>query len=107
MFAVVFGAALGSWLGTSPASAQDDGLRIETETTYRVLPDEFAIDVEISYSVTNQVPNRTQGFTTTRTFFSAIFESIPSPTWSTSLEAMSMSGSATVAATIPGCAPTG
>ena len=73
---VVLGAVL--LLGATPAAAQDDdGLRVETETVYRVLPDEFAIEVEISYSVTNQVPNRRQGFSIIQTFFRNLTEVLP------------------------------
>ena len=61
----------------TPAAAQDDGLRIEATTTYRVVPEDFSIEVEIQYSITNQTPNRTEGFRIIQTFFSAILESIP------------------------------
>lgn len=78
-FGVAFGiAAAALAFGAAAAEAQeDDGLRVEATTVYRVVPDEFAIDVEITYSITNEVPNRNEGFVVYRTFFSAITESIP------------------------------
>lgn len=71
LFAVVF------WIGSSPAAAQDDGLRVEAHTVYRVIPDEFSIEVEITYSVTNEVPNRRDGFTIVQTFFRGLTEVLP------------------------------
>lgn len=64
--------------GASPAGAQqDDGLRLTAETVYRVLGDEEAVEVEITYSATNLVADRRQGFQIIQTFFTSIFEAIP------------------------------
>lgn len=60
-----------------PAAAQDDGLRLTAHTVYRVLGDEGAIAVEITYSATNTVPDRRQGNGIVQTYFSSIFEAIP------------------------------
>ncbi|MDW3217234.1 MAG: hypothetical protein R8F63_01365 [Acidimicrobiales bacterium] len=69
---------LSSILATeSPAAAQEDGLRLTGHSVYRVLPDEGVIDVEITFTATNQVPDRREGFRILQTYFSAIYAGIP------------------------------
>jgi len=62
-----------------PASAQtaDDGLRVVADSVYRVFPDNGSVEVEITYAVTNQVPDRRQGFQIIQTFFRSIYDVIP------------------------------
>ncbi|MEM7143097.1 MAG: M1 family aminopeptidase [Actinomycetota bacterium] len=60
-----------------PAAAQDDGLRLTADATYRVLVDERALEVEVRYVATNVVPDQRQGFQIIQTFFRSIFEAIP------------------------------
>jgi len=65
--------------GAAPAAAQtdDDGLRVVADTVYRVFPDDGQVEVEVAFAVTNQVPNRQQGFQIIQTFFESIFDVIP------------------------------
>ncbi len=55
----------------------DDGLLVVADKTYRVLPDEGVIEVEVVYELTNQVPNYSRGYTTYQTYFQAFVELIP------------------------------
>ena len=61
-------------VGVPSAAAQTDldGVRIVADTVYRVLPDEGVVDVEVSYAVTNQIPNQRQGFQIIQTFLTSI-----------------------------------
>lgn len=65
-------------VGVTPVAAQsDDGLRMVADSTYRVLPDEGVVEVEIDYTVTNQVADRRSGGQILQTFFTSIVEIIP------------------------------
>ncbi|MEM9465480.1 MAG: hypothetical protein AAGA90_08890 [Actinomycetota bacterium] len=66
--------------GDRPSAGEvgrEDGLRVETITTYRVVPDAFAIDVEVRYVLTNEVPDRTTDQAINRVVFRELVESIP------------------------------
>lgn len=78
--ATMVGALLAVSLATAaPAAAQfdDDGLRVVADAVYRVLPDDGAVEVEISYAVTNQVADQRRGFQIIQTFFRSIVEILP------------------------------
>ncbi len=78
----------------APAAAQvdGDGLRVVADAVYRVLPDEGAVEVEIDYAVTNQVPDRREGFQIIQTFFTSIADFYPKA--ATDLRAVRDDGSA-------------
>lgn len=63
----------------TPASAQvdGDGLRVVADAVYRVFPEDGAVEVEIDYTVTNQVPERREGFQIIQTFFTSIADFYP------------------------------
>ncbi|MEZ5165439.1 MAG: hypothetical protein R2695_02745 [Acidimicrobiales bacterium] len=76
-----------------PVEAQSsDGLRTTASTVYRVRPDERRVDVEIRQSFTNQVPNRTEGNTIVRTYFTSVV--LVAPTAAVALEAHQAGGGA-------------
>lgn len=61
-----------------PAVAQeDDGLRIEADTSYWVLPDEGAVAVVISMSIRNEVADVRQGNQILQTYFRSVLELLP------------------------------
>lgn len=66
-------------VGVAPVAAQsdDDGLRVVADAVYRVHPTEGTVEVEVSYTATNQVPNRRQGFQILQTFFRSIVDAFP------------------------------
>ncbi len=70
-------AGLTGFAEEDPAEEEDDGLRVEAESIYRVKPDEGVVEVTINYSLTNEVPNYTRGYTIYQTYFSNMSELIP------------------------------